>query len=284
VVASRECSPTVRALRAENNVAEIGILLNPSDYARPGIVGFDSSGQLTAFAKFAARMPDRRRQEHELKILQSVRAMPRLRDHVPAVIGQARGVLGDALILSALRGKPAPEHLTPSLRGWLTLCQQSGEVAVENTDIVRAVFQELSDARNDISPLQAAATAALAELAGVMVRPTVVHGDFVPWNIFVDNEVPRIFDWERGTMLGLPGWDEVYYRLQTGLVVGGWSAATLLREARDISRHVGVVHWFGRSVPALTMLVLVRLCLSSKNQRVTSRIRESIAHLDVQPS
>lgn len=64
---------------------------------------------------------------------------------------------------------------------------------------------------------------AIQLLAGVQVPVTLVHGDFVPWNMVLAGGAVRVFDWEYGCLEGLPNWDETHFMLQVGLLLHRWS-------------------------------------------------------------
>ena len=63
------------------------------------------------------------------------------------------------------------------------------------------------------------------------VFPAVMHGDFAPWNIKVHPESGawQVFDWERGEILGVPGWDWLHFEIQNAILVRRENAATILK-------------------------------------------------------
>ena len=57
-------------------------------------------------------------------------------------------------------------------------------------------------------------------LAGKKVSVTLFHGDFTPWNVRMTNlENIQAFDWERGHLNGIPGWDWFHFIIQTSILV-----------------------------------------------------------------
>jgi len=77
-----------------------------------------------------------------------------------------------------------------------------------------------------------------AQLAGKVVRTTLYHGDFASWNVRVIGDGDfTVFDWERGQLQGIPGWDWFHFVVQTGILVKRHSpervAATLERLLRS---------------------------------------------------
>ncbi len=67
-------------------------------------------------------------------------------------------------------------------------------------------------------------------------HPTVMHGDFAPWNIRVSRERVTVLDWERGELTGVPGWDWLHYAVQTRVLVARKNAQQTLAEVRTITR------------------------------------------------
>ena len=65
----------------------------------------------------------------------------------------------------------------------------------------------------------AAAGGGVGALADVQVCPVVMHGDFAPWNVKVEAGVWQVFDWERGELCGVPGWDWFHFTIQPAMLV-----------------------------------------------------------------
>ncbi len=56
-------------------------------------------------------------------------------------------------------------------------------------------------------------------MAGKKVHSTIQHGDFAPWNIRATSQQNlQVFDWERGQMQGMPGWDWFHFFVQTAIL------------------------------------------------------------------
>lgn len=67
-----------------------------------------------------------------------------------------------------------------------------------------------------------------ANLRAHEVAATVMHGDLAPWNIRAHQGVWTVLDWERGEMLGVPGWDWFHFILQHAVLVEHRSLRALL--------------------------------------------------------
>ncbi len=56
-------------------------------------------------------------------------------------------------------------------------------------------------------------------VAGKKVHSTIHHGDFAPWNVRATSQQNlQVFDWERGQMQGIPGWDWFHFFVQTAIL------------------------------------------------------------------
>jgi hypothetical protein len=72
-------------------------------------------------------------------------------------------------------------------------------------------------------------------LAGQMVRTTIYHGDFAPWNVRMTNlETIRAFDWERGHLKGIPAWDWFHFIVQTSILVKRYSPERVAAELEQL--------------------------------------------------
>jgi hypothetical protein len=71
-----------------------------------------------------------------------------------------------------------------------------------------------------------------ASVATCEVFPAVAHGDFAPWNIKVHPESGawQVFDWERGEIKGVPGWDWMHFEIQNAILVWRDNAETILKK------------------------------------------------------
>ena len=60
---------------------------------------------------------------------------------------------------------------------------------------------------------------AWGQLKGIVCRPVIYHGDFAPWNIKVSRGSWQALDWERGELIGIPGWDWFHYVIQSAVLI-----------------------------------------------------------------
>lgn len=74
-------------------------------------------------------------------------------------------------------------------------------------------------------------------LAGKKIRPTLQHGDFAPWNIrAINTQNLQAFDWERGHLQGIPGWDWFHFIIQTAILARRLSVERVAVEVEELLR------------------------------------------------
>jgi len=74
-----------------------------------------------------------------------------------------------------------------------------------------------------------------AAMAGKTVRSTLHHGDFAPWNIrAVNSQNLQVFDWERGHLKGVPGWDWFHFIVQTSILARRHSVERVAAEVEEL--------------------------------------------------
>jgi len=72
-------------------------------------------------------------------------------------------------------------------------------------------------------------------LAEKTVRTTLQHGDFAPWNIRAINaQNLQVYDWERGQLQGIPGWDWFHFVVQTAILARRHSVQRVAAEAEQL--------------------------------------------------
>src|SRR5262249_8840672 len=68
------------------------------------------------------------------------------------------------------------------------------------------------------------------KLANTQVAQVCYHGDFAPWNIKVAREGKwTVLDWERGEIVGIPGWDWFHFIIQPAILVKRMMPAAISR-------------------------------------------------------
>lgn len=217
-----------------------------------------SSGEVLAFAKSGTDGTGRRLVTHEAEVLQALAARGRLDGRVPRVLfaGEVDGSF--VLVQSVLPGEAARAAIARKQRNFLALLRGGPLRAASETGFVRAIrvraaalpdrHQHVRDVVDDLLP----------RLARLRVPATIVHGDFVPWNVRIQNGVASAFDWEYAHLDGLPLIDECNYMLVVGYLVHEWTIEEAWEHLREMARSAPL--GFARSdVEALQLVHLVDL-------------------------
>ncbi len=65
----------------------------------------------------------------------------------------------------------------------------------------------------------------------------IMHGDFAPWNIRAAGDHWTVIDWERGCLLGIPGWDWFHYWIQSDALVARKTEGEILARLDQLIQH-----------------------------------------------
>jgi hypothetical protein len=199
---------------------QFGILAgNPNAAGRRFILlVFDASGKPAAVVKAGSSAPAReliRKEKNFLDAASQTAAIPRLR-------ASFESAETEAIALDFIQGR-SPEKGDESeiprvLASWI---DSSEKILISQT----RVWAELQQSCGTI-PLF---TELAKELGNKHISPVIFHGDFAPWNIKVAADGKwTVFDWERGDLRGLPGYDWFHYLIQTRLLVAREPVAVLI--------------------------------------------------------
>lgn len=102
-------------------------------------------------------------------------------------------------------------------------------VAMESLDTWQELETEVASAVPDAWRVLRAA------LAGKNIHSTLYHGDFAPWNIRAVNlQNLQVFDWERGRLQGIPGWDWFHFVVQTSILARRHSVQRVAAEVEEL--------------------------------------------------
>lgn len=102
---------------------------------------------------------------------------------------------------------------------------------IENLDIWRELETEVA------REAPAAWQVLRAALAGQAVRSTLYHGDFAPWNVrAINSQNLQAFDWESGSLRGIPGWDWFHFFVQTSILARRNSTERVAAEVEQLLR------------------------------------------------
>ncbi len=170
---------------------------------------FNQNHEPVAVVKAGGSEAARRLIAHEGNFLKQQAA--RFTAGVPQLREQFNSERVAAFALEFVRGR------TPSAK-WLTRPAGVFHTWVNNQRLVAlgelAAWRRLL-ASGHARPLPAAVTA----LSDAQVHPTLMHGDFAPWNIRVTKARWVALDWERGEADGIPAWDWFHAVVQPAVLV-----------------------------------------------------------------
>jgi hypothetical protein len=192
------------------------------------------SGKPLAVAKIAETTVSERLIAREASVLASLPPSfadaglsPRLLFH---------GTLGGrhATFQSYLEGERVGTGIGSLERRFLAQLSANGKRAALETEAMRALLRRVERLSPQRPALLSALNATLPGLAKLVVRRTIVHGDFAPWNLREHGGNLRAFDWEYAVLDGLPWMDELHHRLRVGLLVRKWSGRRALEEVRRL--------------------------------------------------
>jgi hypothetical protein len=274
---THQTSPLAERLRARVSGATLGVIVNPSNIDRPAIVAFSRAGKPEVLAKVSVGEADVARQRHEWHVLRSLAALPQLRPTVPTPLEQLRSGGSSALLTDVVVGRPCPGALSPSVARWLSRCVQSDRMSAGTSSLVRRVIQQARLDFGSESAIAKLVCRAGGVLSGVGVARTIVHGDFVPWNITMVGEEPHVFDWEWSALDGLPGWDAAYFEIQSGVILRRWKAEQLLHCVHDAA-HRPPHPYTVAEYRALLALILAQVALLGRPDAVHRRCAMDALH------
>ena len=76
--------------------------------------------------------------------------------------------------------------------------------------------------------------AVMERMVGKRVRYGAYHGDFTPWNMFVEGGELFVFDWEYAGMMYPKGLDRYHFWMQTAVFEKHWGVAELTRYVNSV--------------------------------------------------
>lgn len=195
---------------------------------------FDAHGLPAAVVKAGHSAAARQLIAREVALLKSLpacaTAVPRLRDNFNSPNAEAFsmdfiaggspevGTPAELAVIFSSWLDPARDVVLGELSAWQRLCGSTTEV-----ELPRAVLA----------------------LGALRVRPTLMHGDFAPWNVKVSRGHWTVLDWERGELAGIPGWDWFHFVIQPAVLVRHEGTEALLARierllaATDFSAYAG---------------------------------------------
>lgn len=226
IFVSNHQNAIIGTLRRVAPGAEIGCYLgNRHNVGRCTVQAFNH-GKRVAIAKVAYDQTDDSGIANEASILRRLADHPALKASTPRLLGQPDFHLGSVIVTDAFNGEPCQTSLDQPLRAWLERC--SGSRRYSENGIIKQIEASVAGDIDLIDHVRRAA----ATLRDSRIPSVVQHGDFVPWNIVIQNGKPRVFDWEFGRPDGFPFWDAAFFITQVGIIHHKHRAATIAAEIR----------------------------------------------------
>ena len=235
LIAQREPSPLVRALSDLFPGQQVHIALSAgapdgalNRKASAAAIGAD--GTVLAFLKLATTRLTRDLLLREANVLGKLAGSPELAPRVPRLLGASEIDGTFVLIQAPLPGSPAPLPVTPLHENLFDALASGPAVEPEAIGLVRSLPDRIAALPQPHPELAESLNGILAALADQRIRRAVVHGDFAPWNLRLQDGRLSIFDWEYGDLDGPAGLDEIHYRLQVGYLIHNWSVGKTVAE------------------------------------------------------
>lgn len=224
-----DAAPLPAFIRAQAGAEpfECGFLLgNPRAEGRRWIIAVLIHGRLSFVVKAGCTQ---RGNELILAEMECLRSLPAAAKGCPALRATLSGSVS-ALALDYVGGSSPPsagveERVAEILDSWL---QPGHRTTLGETSAWKAVRRS---APADLVAL--AESRCTAEPFAV----SIMHGDFAPWNIRAAGDHWTVIDWERGCLLGIPGWDWFHYWIQSDALVARKTEGEILARLEQLIVH-----------------------------------------------
>jgi hypothetical protein len=192
---------------------------------------FDARGRPAAVVKAGVTAEAIGLIEREESFLNKV---PRGLSGIPSLISSFTSANVRALATDFFPGK------SPDARDWKMASRLLNDW-VNSTRTV-AVY-EMSIWGRLVNSAGASLSPAARELGAALVSPTVLHGDFAPWNIKVRQGNWIAVDWERGELIGMPLWDWLHFTIQPMILVEKAAPAAILLKLAEFFQSAEFGHY-----------------------------------------
>lgn len=239
-VAQREVPPLQQMLSSLIPQEKLYVALTsgapePAHNRKTSVAILDESGTLRAFAKVAGSPLSRRLLGHEADVLRAIGEDTTKARHAPRLLfsGDVEGRY--MTVQTPLHGKPVLAKLTDGHRAFLdslhtTLRKRASETAMVaelpgKVSVLQPPRPELASMLEQIMPV----------LERSVVPSTIVHGDFVPWNLRKLGDAISAFDWEYAELDGLPLADQTHFMVQDRYELDGWTPQQVFEELNHFS-------------------------------------------------
>jgi len=222
-VAWRSVPPMEETLREVLGLPSIAVGFVAGSSTRrpkPVFVALDTNGRALAFGKpliDELRRPPMQREALALRTLSAV--APGI---APTLLfeGEAGGYY--LTLQSALPGSRGPRSLSSMHSRFLATLSTGPEGPLGATEMLRTLERRL-ESEPRLEPTAELLVTLRPRIDDLVVRRTITHGDFAPWNVRQSAGSIAAFDWEDASLDGLPLIDALHHSLQVGLLLNKWN-------------------------------------------------------------
>jgi hypothetical protein len=265
----------------------------PAKNRKTSIAVLDAKGNRRAFLKVAGSPLSRRLLQHEAMVLKEIERAEGEARRAPRLLfaGDVEGRF--VTIQTPLAGKPVLGSLTGAHRDFLASLHTPLRKLASETSVVSSLASRITALDPERPELLAMLEQIMPVLESMTVPSTIVHGDFVPWNLRrLDGEISA-FDWEYAQTDGLPLMDDTHFMIQDrfelnhgtpqeayrdlsvfatgrpmGFTAGQVRAIQLVYLIDHLTRLFGekydeneeMVHWYGRLLARYPVAVAEGVC------------------------
>lgn len=280
VIAQRARPPLEEATREHFPGVAIHLALSsgtPGPSRKPTIGVLDARGKLVAITKAAVSARSQRLMRNEALTL------ARLQRDLP---GRAPGLLFEGAIdgsyvtmQSPIPGGRTPAALTPMHERFVASLAGREARPASSSAMVRSLHGRhaaLIDAGFPLGGLDGV----LPILDELNLPPSLLHGDFAPWNLRRHGGELLAFDWEYAEPAGLPMIDVFHHMLHAGILVHGWTAEQATRRMLQLVTAAST-RLSPEQMRALATVHLVDVLLRRREEGLGDDDRLSAVYRDV---
>lgn len=280
VIAQRARPPLEEATQQRFPGVAIHLALSsgtPGPSRKPTIGVLDARGKFMAVMKAAVSARSERLMRNEALTL--ARLQRDLPGRAPRLLFE--GVIDGSYVTvqSPVPGGRAPAALTPMHERFLASLAGREARPASSSAMVRSLHGRhaaLIDAGFTLGGLDDV----LPILDELTQPPSMLHGDFAPWNLRRYRGEILAFDWEYAEPAGLPMIDAFHHLLHTGILVHGWTAAEATRRLLQLVTTAST-RLSPEQMRALAIVHLVDVLLRRREEGFGADAPLSAAYRDV---
>lgn len=223
LVASRDLLPLevmVRAVTGEDHPLFALSLGRQPAVRKLTVQVMRSQGNILGYIKLPLTDASTERVRNEATILERLWNFPALRPHIPRLLYAGNWNSTHVLFQSPLEGEVGPISFDSLHEKFLRTLWNVHRVEKPGQALIHEVAAKwekaaplLGDKWNDLG--QEVLRRSARNLHGKMLRYSVMHGDFAPWNTRVRRGELQLFDWESADWEAPSSWDAFHFHVQT---------------------------------------------------------------------